>query len=110
MISREYNTKIEIYTLENSSDGFGGIVSNAETLLKKVWSKVTTKNAGKRFTDYGLDSFKNPVIFSIRGKNNIDVNEKCIVKYKGKKFLIKGIENVNFEDLEINLYCDESKI
>lgn len=106
MISRAYNTKIEIFSLSDVSDGFGGKVSNEGTLLKKVWAKISTKNAGRRFTDFGLNEFKNPVIFSIRG-TNIDLNEKCFIKYKDKKYLIKGIENVNLDSLELNLYCDE---
>lgn len=109
MIARNYNSKIDIYALTETSDGFGGVISSP-SLVKSIWAKVETKNAGRRFTEYGLNTFVNPVIFRVRATNNIDINENSYVLYKGKKYLIKGIENVNLDDLELNLYCDEQKL
>ncbi len=110
MISRAYNIKIDIKKRGEVEDGFGGVVSGDVVLLKNIWAKVVTRNVGRRFTDYGLNKFENPAIFSIRGKNNIQIDEDCFVEYKGKKFLIKGVEDVNLEGIEINIFCDESKV
>lgn len=107
MIARSYNTKIDIYEFTEVDDGFGGF-TNSENLVKSVWARIITRGSGSKFNDYGLNDFKNPVIFNIRGKNNLDITEKHFVMYKGKKFLIRGIENVNFENIEINLYGEES--
>jgi len=106
VLARNYNNLIDVYILTNVDDGFGGF-TNTETKVKSIWAKISTKGTGGKFTDYGLTEFKNPVMFSVRGKNNLDITEKHFIKFKGKNFLIKAIENVNYENLEINLYCEE---
>ena len=107
MKARSYTTKIEIKIRGEVSDGYGGTVPT-ESLVKKVWADVSSKGAGYKFQQFGLNDFKNPVIFSIRGKNNLTLTEKHFVVYKGMKFEIKGIEDQNFEGLEYNLFCDEA--
>lgn len=106
-LARKYTTKIEIKIRSEVSDGFGGYIPT-ESLVKKVWASVSSKGAGYKFQQYGLNDFKNPVVFSIRGKNNLDISEKHYVVYKGKKFEIKGVENKDYEGLEFNLMCDEA--
>jgi SPP1 family predicted phage head-tail adaptor len=107
MLSREYNRKIAIYVKTFVSDGFGGQIAS-DVLVKSVWSKIQT-NAGSKFINFGLSDFKNPAIFSVRGrKNKIVYTEKHFVKYKGQEYYIKGIENRLAEDMELNLYCDSN--
>lgn len=105
MISRRYTTKIEIWQATEVADGYGGFVTT-DAMLKKVWAGKRTAGAGYKFQEFGLNDFKNPVIFSIRGKNNIDFTEKTFVVYKGQRYEVKGTEDVNIEGLEINLICD----
>jgi len=105
LLARNYNTKIHIYTETPVPDGFGGFTIT-ETSIKSVWSKVKSSN-GTKFQDFGITDFKNPVIFSIRGKNKIQFDEKNFVKYNGKRFAIKGIQDKNYEGIEIDLLCDE---
>lgn len=106
MLSRHYDRKIEIYLKEFVSDGYGGQVSN-DVLIKSVYAKITT-NAGNKFVNYGIQDFKNPVIFSVRGKKNgFEYTENHFVKYKEKEFYIKGIQDYSFENMEILLYTDE---
>lgn len=107
MIARNYTTKIEIWQNTEVSDGFGGYV-HEPTLLKKVWAAKETKGAGYKFQQFGLNDFKNPVIFRIRGKNNIQFNEDTFVIFKGKRYEIKGIEDVNIDGLEYNIFADET--
>ena len=107
MLARSYTTKIEIKIRSEVSDGYGGYVPS-ESLVKKVWASVSSKGAGYKFQQFGLNDFKNPVIFSIRGKNNLNISEKHFVVYKGRKFEIKGIEDENYDGLEFNLFCDEA--
>lgn len=107
MLSRHYDRKINIYIKTFSDDGFGGQIAS-DKLVKSVFAKITT-NAGNKFINYGIQDFKNPIIFSVRGKKNgINYTENNFVKYKGKEFYIKGIQDYSFEGQEINLYCDES--
>ena len=107
MKARSYTTKIEIKVRSEVSDGYGGYVPS-ESLVKKVWASVSSKGAGYKFQQFGLNNFKNPVIFSIRGKNNLNLTEKHFVIYKGRNFEIKGIEDQDLEGLEFNLFCDEA--
>ena len=105
MISRSYTTKIEIWQTTEGPDGFGGYVAT-DTMQKKVWAGVKTSGAGFKFQQFGLNDFKNPVIFSIRAKNNIDFNEKTFVIYKGHRYEVKGFEDKDLEQTEIQLFCD----
>ena len=105
MISRAYTTKIDIWQHTEVPDGFGGYVTEP-AFIKRVWAGKKTSGAGFKFQQFGLNDFKNPVIFSIRGKNNIDFTEKTFVIYKGHRYEVKGFENVNLESLEIIIYCD----
>lgn len=107
MLARKYTTKIQIMIRGNVPDGFGGTVPS-ESLVKKVWANISSTGAGYKFQQLGLNDFKNPVVFSIRGKNNLNLTEKHFVIYKGKTFEIKGVENRDYEGLEYNLFCDET--
>ena len=111
MNSPRYNTLIDVYKNEAVPDGFGGY-TNAETFIKSIWAQVvtstgTTARTGYRFESFGISDFKNPVIFTIRGyKNQIEFTENHFIKYKGTKYFIKGIENLNLEGISLNLFCD----
>jgi SPP1 family predicted phage head-tail adaptor len=106
MLAREYNRLIEICKQEYLPDGYGGNLPT-EVSIKKVYAKIKT-NAGNKFQQFGISDFKNPVVFSIRGrKNEIVFNEHHFVKYQDKKFFIKGTENKSLEEMELNLLCDE---
>ena len=83
MKARNYNTLISVWINAEVSDGFGGFI-NSETLVKNIWAKIQTKNAGFKFQQYGLNDFKNPVIFSVRQKNNLDITESILLNLKGK--------------------------
>ena len=102
---RSYNRKINIYRKEFVTDEYGG---NVETnvLVKSIWAKITT-NAGNKFVNFGIQDFKNPVIFAVRGrKNEITYNENYHIEYKGVKYFIKGIQDNMLEDLEFIIYAD----
>ena len=102
---RQYNRKINIYRNDFVTDEYGG---NVETnvLVKSIWSKITT-NAGNKFVNFGIQDFKNPVIFAVRGrKNDIVYDENYYIEYKGVKYFIKGMQDVNIESMERIIYCD----
>ena len=97
MSNRRLSRKIEIWQKTEVSDGYGGSVLTA-TKLKDVWAEIDTQRAGYKFTQYGLNDFKNPAIFRIRGKQNcITWNEDTSIKYKGIEYIVKGIRDVNLE-------------
>lgn len=106
MLSRHYERKINIYVKTSVPDGYGGQIASDE-LVKSIYAKVIT-NAGNKFVNFGIQDFKNPVIFSVRGKKNgFEYSENHFVKYKGKEFYIKGIQDYSLESQEISLYTDE---
>lgn len=106
MLARHYDRKINIYVKTFVSDGYGGQIPSDE-LVKSIYAKVIT-NAGNKFVNFGIQDFKNPVIFSVRGKKNgFEYSENHFVKYKGKEFYIKGIQDYSLEEQEISLYTDE---
>lgn len=107
MLCRRYDRKIEIYLKTFVNDGYGGQLPSEE-LLKSIWASIKT-NAGTKFVNFGIQDFKNPVIFSIRGrKNGLVFQENMFVKYQGKEFYVKGIENLGLEEMETNLYTEQS--
>ena len=106
MRARAYTDIIEIWETESVSDGFGGF-TNVDVKKFDKWAQKRTQGSGNKFQQYGLNDFKNPVIFRIRKGDN-EINEKMFVRFNGSQFSIKGIENVNLDNREINLYCDET--
>lgn len=106
-IARKYTTKIEIWQSTEVSDGYGGYVKT-DSLKKKVWAGIRTNGAGYKFQQFGLNNFKNPVIFFIRAKNDINFSEKTFVKHNGKRYEVKGYEDMDIENIEIVIYADET--
>lgn len=106
MKARSYTTKISIYNITEVPDGFGGYV-NAPSLVRKVWASKETTGAGYKFQQFGLNEIKSPVIFRVRGKKTlVNFNDDTFVEYKGKRYEIKGIEDVDLNSMEYNLYCE----
>lgn len=105
MLAREYNRKIQIWRKTFVTDQYGGNVST-DVFVKTIWAKITT-NAGTKFVDFGIQDFKNPVMFSVRGeKNGIDYTENYFIQYNDVKYFIKGVENRSIENMEIQLLTD----
>lgn len=106
MKARSYTTKIGIYNITEVSDGFGGYVQSA-ALVRKVWASKETTGAGYKFQQLGLNEIKSPVIFRIRGKKSlINLTDDTFVEYKGKRYEIKGVEDVDLNSMEYNLFCE----
>lgn len=102
---RSYNRKINIYRKDFVTDEYGG---NIETnvFVKSIWAKILT-NVGSKFVNYGIQDFKNPVIFAVRGrKNEITYDENYHIEYKGIKYFIKGMQDNMLEEMEYIIYVD----
>ena len=106
MKARAYTTKIGIYNIAEVPDGFGGYVQSLD-FIRRVWASKETTGVGYKFQQFGLNEIKYPVIFRIRGKKSlINFNDDTFVEYKGKRYEIKGIEDVDLNSMEYNLYCE----
>jgi len=101
MIGRGFNKKVEIWAVDQVSDGFGGYTV-AETKISDSWAKVETLQPGKvnNVKTFGLEDAQNAVLFTMRKRNDITYNEEIhFLKYRGRKFTISTAPaNVNFED------------
>lgn len=106
MKARKYTDVIEVWETTQVDDGYGGTIPEDVKRFDK-WAQKRTKGAGFKFQQFGLNEFVNPVIFRIRKGNN-EIAEKMFVRYNDSDFIIKGIENVNLDNRELNLYCDEA--
>lgn len=102
---RSYNRKINIYRKDFVTDEFGGLVET-NVLVKSIYAKITT-NAGNKFVNFGIQDFKNPVIFAVRGrKNEITYDENYHIEYKSVKYFIKGMQDNLLEEMEFWIYTD----
>lgn len=105
MLARNYTDRITIWQDVSTPDGYGGFI-NIPTIVMNIWSKKNTRGASFKFQQLGLNDFKQPVIFAIRGTTGITFTEKNYIIFKGQRFNIKSIENVDLKNLEINILAD----
>lgn len=106
MNARSYNTKIDFYISTEIDDGYGG-TTPADVKVFEKWAQIRTQGAGYKFQQYGLNDFKNPVIFRVRKGNN-EIKEDHFIRHRGKDFIIKGMEDEDLTGRFINLFCDEA--
>lgn len=105
MIARTYTKKVEIWGVTSVSDGYGGFTTE-QTLLKKKWVCIETKNS-VRNTDTGQLQNELTTIFCFRGKDfTLDIASNFII-YKGFKYIIDRVENVDLIDIDLKAYCTQ---
>ena len=101
MRGRGFNKKVEVWAIDQVSDGFGGYTI-AETKISDSWAMVETLQPGKvnNVKTFGLEDAQNAVLFTLRKRNDLEYNEEIhFIKYRGRKFTISTAPaNVNFED------------
>lgn len=105
MESRKYTKKVEIWGVVSVPDGFGGYVGQ-ETLIAKKWTNIQTKQS-LRNTDNGQLENELTTIFNFRGR---EFNPKPIenfIIYKGLRYVIDRVENVNLVDVDLKAYCKQ---
>lgn len=105
---RSYNRKINIYRKDSTTNEYGSVI-DTDVFIKAIWAKITT-NSGSKFVNFGIQEFKNPVIFAVRGrKNEITYDENYHIEYKGVKYFIKGMQDNMLEEMEFWIYTDSSE-
>lgn len=104
MISRSYDTRIEIWKSTAVADGFGGWVTS-EALAYKQWAnKATTRPIFD--TTNGKQLNVGNLKFIIRNRIDCDIAINThFVKYKGQKYVIDSIENKDLWDVDLVLNC-----
>lgn len=105
MISREYNKRISLYEVTLNPNGFGGNTATEE-LLFTSWAQIITNGVGYKVADLGLQTFENPILFKVRYRNDFQYSGRTLfAMYKGDKYIIQAIRNVNEVNLELEIYC-----
>lgn len=104
MRSRHYDRRIDVYQVSSQNDGYGGHTMT-ENLLFSTWAKIETMN-NKMLIDYGLTEDVMGVMFKVRHRNDYTYNANNMhVVYRGDKYVIKSIENVDFKDVDTIIVC-----
>ena len=107
MLARTYDKRVEIWGLQEVGDTFGGFIIT-ESLLIKRWASIETKSSIRNTDNGKLENFYT-TIFKFRGINSFMLSEKLnYIKYKGNKFVIDRIENINLVDIDIIVFCTAS--
>lgn len=106
MISRKYDKRIELKSLNSVADGFGGFTL-AEVFVAKKWANIETKNSFRTTTEGKIENYQT-ILISFRGVG-LTLNEKAnFFTYKNKKYVINRIDNVDLTGIDLTAYCTET--
>jgi len=107
MIARKYNKRIQVFETTLTQNEFAGNVQTTE-LLFTSWAEIETNGVGYKATDFGIDTFENPVLLRCRYRNDFKYQGRTFhVEYKGLKYIIKGVRNIGVADLEMEIFCQQ---
>lgn len=107
--ARKYNKKIDLYSVSEVSDGFGGYTTT-DALVGSFWVYMTTLNSSSRSNSnsdgFGTIDSANGVRFVFRHNPNITFNYKSMYfVYRGYKYTIQNNSiNINYSDNEVELF------
>lgn len=90
MRSRGFNKRIDIYSIEAVSDGFGGNTTS-ETPVSSSWAKIETMSSGKakNLQDFGIDDPQNTIQITTRKRKDLVYDaEVHMIKYRGQDYKI----------------------
>lgn len=105
MISRKYDKRIKVLEVALSPNEFAGN-TQSYVLLFTSWAEIVTDGVGYKVTDFGIDTFENPVLFRCRFRNDFKWQGRTLmVQYKNENYTIKGIRNSGLRDLEMDIFC-----
>jgi hypothetical protein len=107
MLARTYDKRVEIWGLEEVDDPFGGFTVSESFLIIR-WASIETKSSIRNTDNGKIENFYT-TIFKFRGINSFMLSEKLnYIKYKGNKFIIDRIQNINLVDIDIIVFCTAS--
>lgn len=100
----KYNHKIGIYRVTAGKDAQGFKV-NQETLVLSPYAAVKTTR-GMTIIAANSDFEKAYTNFTIRFPKT-EINRDMIVRFRGKKYTIEYLNNVNEAGVELEMQCKE---
>jgi SPP1 family predicted phage head-tail adaptor len=101
----KYNRKITIIQeyVEKDADGFAEVTAQ---IVLQPWAEVKTTK-GMTLIANGSDFEKAFTRFTFRFPENTVITRKMFVLFKGKKYSIQYINDINEENIELELQCKE---
>jgi len=107
MKAREYSKRIEVWEVgQPVDDGFGGTIIGDPTNIANSWSKLVTNGLGRKAYNLGLVEFNDPLLFLVRGRNDLPYNGRNLyLMYRGEKYIIKSVRNDDLRDVDTEIFC-----
>lgn len=107
MKARFYDKRIEVWEVgQRVSDGFGGYTTGPAVLISSSWAKLKTEGLGRKAYDMGIVEFNDPLLFLVRGRNDLPYNGRNLfLMYKGSKYIIKSVKNEDLRDVDTEIFC-----
>lgn len=105
MNAGKYNKRIAIYSVVKGKDA-AGFLTEVETLVLQPYAEVVTTK-GFTLIANNTDYEKALTRFTIRYPSTTVITYDHIVKYRGKTYTIEYINNVNYDNTELELQCKE---
>lgn len=106
MKPRKYKYRIEVWRIIPGADGFGGntVEDGDDELVSESWCKISTVPRDK-LEDFGLDQNKKAIRVYLRKRNDLDYvgRSDLFLKYKGVRYTINSVTEVNLEDYDIRI-------
>ena len=109
MISRDFNRKIEVWTVTRASDGYGGY-SVSEALLGNSWASLETMNAGQVNRAIGVETSDKVLKVTVRKRNDLQYRSDIhFIVYRGIKYnIIKSPVEDNLDKKFVVFYIAEA--
>jgi hypothetical protein len=110
MEARKYDKRIEVWeTGHKIADGFGGFTVSPQ-LITTSWAQIKTDGLGRKAYDIGLVEFNDPLLFLVRGRNDLPYNGRNLfLVYKGQKYIIQSVRNEDLRDVDTEIFCTKEE-
>ena len=106
MKRRDFNKRIDIYSVTPVSDGFGGFTTQS-ILVDTRWAKVEPLGAGSAVQEYGLEDASRSARLTLR-KTDLTLSPDYFIIYRNKTFkIISGPVEIDFSNRFIEIVCQE---
>lgn len=107
MKAREYDKRIEVWEVgQRLPDGFGGFIVGDPIKISSSWAKLVTNGLGRKAYDLGLVEFNDPLLFLVRGRNDLPYNGRNLyLMYRNEKYAIKAVRNEDLRNVDTEIFC-----
>lgn len=95
------NQRVEFFKQNNTTDGYGGLVSE-NTSYWQTSANVSEFKVNKTFEAY-QDKLKNSFLFSVRFREDKGVAVDDLILYRGNYYVVKDIETDFINKVFINI-------